>query len=143
MLFVLLNDVPHDYTSNIVGASLETGTAYASQAPWFIPHFWCGVCVVHLFSFVFYIFILCLVYSMLPVFLDCPFLITTLVFYNVYLKDKRKTYILPWLNFIFLTFQNIPATIPKTIRPASIPSNTTHQATSFLICSAGTTSVFA
>jgi hypothetical protein len=39
-------------------------------------------CVVFVVLFV---FVLCLVYPMLPVFLDCPFLIAPSVFSNVYL----------------------------------------------------------
>ena len=38
----------------------------------------------HIFCFVF----LCLVYPMLPVSLDCPFLIASSVFSNVYLPDN-------------------------------------------------------
>jgi len=47
-----------------------------------------GVRVAHLYSFlcfVLFVFILCLVYPMLPVSLDCPFLIAPSVFSNVYL----------------------------------------------------------
>ena len=42
---------------------------------WVHPNF-CGVCVDHLFSFLCYVlsvFVLCRVYPMLPVSLDCPF----------------------------------------------------------------------
>jgi hypothetical protein len=50
--------------------------------------FWC-------WGFVLFVFVLCLVCPMLPVSLDCSFLMTPLVFSNVYLKgfikqDKKK-----------------------------------------------------
>ena len=47
-----------------------------------------GIHVAHLFNFlsgVLFVFVLCLVYPMLPVSLDCSFLITPSVFSNVYL----------------------------------------------------------
>jgi hypothetical protein len=54
------------------------------------PRFF-GVCVAHLFTFlcwvmffVLFVFVLCLVYPILPVSLHCSFLITPLVFSNVY-----------------------------------------------------------
>jgi hypothetical protein len=40
--------------------------------------------VQHIFCFVF----LCLVYPMLPVSLDCPFLIAPSVFFNIYKNDN-------------------------------------------------------
>ena len=49
-----------------------------------------GVRVAHLFSFlccvffVLFVFVLCLVNPMLPVSLDCPFVIAPSVFFNVY-----------------------------------------------------------
>jgi hypothetical protein len=42
---------------------------------------WCGF-----YCFVLFVFVLCLVYPMLPVSLDCPFLIATSVFSNVYIQ---------------------------------------------------------
>ena len=47
-----------------------------------IPLVFVGVRVAHFFVFV---FVLCLVCPMFPVFLDCPFLIVPSVFSNVYL----------------------------------------------------------
>jgi hypothetical protein len=51
-----------------------------------------GVRVAHLFIFlccvfVLFVFVLCLVYSMLPLSLDCPLLISPTVFSNVYLHQ--------------------------------------------------------
>jgi hypothetical protein len=40
-----------------------------------------------LYCVFFFVFVLCLVYQMLPVSMDCPFLIS--VFSNVYLEFKR------------------------------------------------------
>jgi hypothetical protein len=39
----------------------------------------------HILCYVFVLFFLCLVYPLLPVSMDCPFLIVPLVFSNVYL----------------------------------------------------------
>jgi hypothetical protein len=50
--------------------------AYPLQAPGFTPGLWWGICGSHLFSFLCF-FVL---YLMLPVSLDCPFLIAPLVF---------------------------------------------------------------
>ena len=44
-----------------------------------------GVRVTNLFAVVLVVVVLCLVYPMLPVSLDCPFLITASDFSNVYL----------------------------------------------------------
>ena len=51
------------------------------------------VCVAHLFSFLCCCFVFCCVCSrlvcpMLPVSLNCPFLIASSVFYNVYIVDR-------------------------------------------------------
>ena len=53
---------------------------------------WCPTNIVFCFSFVF----LRLVYPMLPVFLDCPFLIDPSVLSNVYL--------LPWIIYRFIAY---------------------------------------
>jgi len=66
-----------------------------------------GVHVAHLFSFlccVLSVFVLCLVCPMLPVFLDCPFLIALSVFSNVYKHlpisiQKRQIHIFQVLLF--------------------------------------------
>ena len=53
-----------------------------------------GVRVAHLFSFSVFcllVFVLCLVCPMLPVSLDCPFLITPSVFSNVYLRYIQRS----------------------------------------------------
>jgi hypothetical protein len=60
-------------------------TAYPSPAQWFTHR---GLHVAHLISFlcflfVLFVFVLCLVYPMLPVSLDYPFLIVPSVFSNV------------------------------------------------------------
>ena len=43
------------------------------------------LCLLAYSVFVLFVFVLCLVYHMVPVSLDCPFLIAPLVFSNVYL----------------------------------------------------------
>jgi hypothetical protein len=45
--------------------------------------------VAHLFSFLCFVFSLCFVYPMLPVSLDCQFLIAPSVFCNAYLSEKE------------------------------------------------------
>jgi len=62
-----------------------------------------GVRVAHPFSFlccvfVLFVFVLCPVYPMLPVSLDCPFLIAPSVFSNVYLQTSS---IIPLLQVEF------------------------------------------
>jgi len=42
--------------------------------------------------FVLFVFVLCLVYLMLPVSLDCPFLIVTSVFSNVHFRNYTRWY---------------------------------------------------
>ena len=71
----------------------EAGTACHSLAPGFIPGFWWDR-VARLFSFpccvfcfVLFDFVLCLVFTMLPVSLDCSFLITPSVLSSVYLNN--------------------------------------------------------
>ena len=52
-----------------------------------------GVSVAHLFSFlccVLFVFILCLMCPMLPVSLDCPFLVAPSVFSNFYIQTRAK-----------------------------------------------------
>ena len=68
-----------------------------SRAPSFIPCFWWSLCYSSLlFSFLCCVFcficlyVLCLVYPILPVSLDCPFLICPSLFSNVYLSNKRN-----------------------------------------------------
>jgi hypothetical protein len=81
----------HGIAEILLDAALNTqffhqGTAWPSRAPGFTPVFG-GVHVAHLFNFlccVLFVFVLCLVYPLLPVSLDCPFLIVPSVFSNVY-----------------------------------------------------------
>jgi len=54
-------------------------------------------CVV-LFCFVLFVLVLCLVFPMLPVSLDCSFLIATLVFSNVYLNLCKNIIFKSMLN---------------------------------------------
>ena len=66
----------------MTGVLLEAGT---SSISW--------VRAAHIFSFfvvffALFVFVLCLVYLMLPVSLDCPFLIASSGFSNVYLQLK-------------------------------------------------------
>ena len=61
-------------------------TTYHSWVPRFTPVF-SVIHVAHLFSFLCYVlffFVMCLVYLMLPISLDCPFLVVPLVYCNVY-----------------------------------------------------------
>jgi len=57
--------------------------------------------------FVLFVFVLRLVYPMLPVFLDCPFLIAPSVFSNVNLsKQNSQTRLMPSMSeglFIYIT----------------------------------------
>ena len=103
-----------DCTSGMKGVLWETGTACHSRAPGVAPGFDGSVLLVVLvfyvvfcfdlfFVFVFlivlflflffflllFVFILCLTCLVLPVSLDCPFVITTSVFSNVYLVCKK------------------------------------------------------
>ena len=73
--FGLLHRVmSYDYMSNMAGVLLEAGIAYPLRAlTWDHPFF--------------SVFVLCLVCPMLPVSLDCPFLIAPSVFYNVYCQE--------------------------------------------------------
>ena len=70
-------------------------TPYPSRTSGFSPNFcWdpcCSLvlCSVLCFFFSFFVFVLCLVYPMLPVALDSPYLIASPVFSNVY-KGGRK-----------------------------------------------------
>jgi len=61
---------------------VETGTACPSREPGMYHRFSFECCVV--FIFVLLVFILCRVYLMLPVSLDCSFLIAPSVFCNVH-----------------------------------------------------------
>ena len=63
-------------------------------------------CVV---LFVLFVFVLCLVYPILPVSLDCPFLITPWVFSNAYLIREH----ILLLENVFL---NTAATVAKNSR---------------------------
>jgi hypothetical protein len=51
-------------------------------------------------EFLFFVFVLCLVYPMLPVSLDCPFLITPSVFSNVYFQLKTLEPVIPHSRLI-------------------------------------------
>ena len=67
--------------SNMAGVLWEVGTACASWASGFTSRFLVGsvlliVLVFCVVFFVLFVFILCLEYPMLPVSLDCPFLIS-------------------------------------------------------------------
>ena len=59
---------------------------------WVHPQMFGGVCVAHLFSFLLHFYFVCLhsVYPILPVSLDCPFLVTPSVFSNVYLTSSKQ-----------------------------------------------------
>jgi hypothetical protein len=65
-----------------------------------LPPGFCGVRVAHRFSFLCVVFLLCLylVYSMLPVPLDCPFMIVPSVASNVYLLGITRFATNPEVN---------------------------------------------
>jgi hypothetical protein len=44
--------------------------------------------IQHILCCVLFVFVLCFMYSMLPVSLDCPFLIALSVFSNIYLQRQ-------------------------------------------------------
>ena len=76
-----------DYMSNMAGVLQETRTAYPSRKLVFIPTSGGDLLVIFLVCFVLCcVFHQCLVCPMLPVSLDCPFLIATSVFSNAYLS---------------------------------------------------------
>lgn len=104
--------------SDMTGTVRETGTAYHLQAPGFTSGFFVwSVCVAHLFScrccfvvFLFFVFVMCLVYLILPVSPDYPFLIAPSVFSKLiqvnYIKSVLvclyefvdHNYVIPFLN---------------------------------------------
>ena len=65
--------------NNIAGVLLEAGAAFSSQVPVFTPGFGWGPCCssfsLPVLCFGLFVFVLCLAYPMLPVSLDCLFLI--------------------------------------------------------------------
>ena len=70
------------------------------------PYFWWGPCcssflVFYVVFFSLFVFVLCFVYPMLPLSLDCSFLIAPLVFSNVY-----------FLTECILPFSSIAKTFP-------------------------------
>ena len=71
----------HNILSNMVSVLKEARTACPLQAPGFTP---CSLSFL-VFSVVLFVFVLCLVYPMLPVSLDCPFLVVPSGFAIVYL----------------------------------------------------------
>jgi hypothetical protein len=79
-----------DFLILAAGALREAGTAWSWRAPGISPAFG-GTRVAHLSVFLYCVFclfvsVLCLVYTMLPVSLDCAFLIAPSVFSNAYLS---------------------------------------------------------
>ena len=91
----------------IWGVIQETGTDCFSRAPGFISCFQWGLCCSLVqfsgffwgFFLFWFVFVLCLVYPMLPVSLDCPFLIAPSIFSNVYLLVM--TNVLFWLFVLY------------------------------------------
>ena len=78
-----------DYMSNIAGVLQEAGTACPLRAPGFTPGFLVVVHLPRVFSFlccvfVLFVFVLFLVYPILPVSQDCPYLIASSIFSNLY-----------------------------------------------------------
>ena len=54
------------------------------------------ICVV-VYFYILFVFVLCFMCPMLPVFLDCPFLIAPSVFSNIYLNFLQN---IRWLEFL-------------------------------------------
>ena len=82
------------YVSNLAGSLLKVRNAYPSQASGFTSVFG-GVCVAHRFSFLscffLFFFVVCYVSLMLPVSLNCQFLIAPSGFTNVYWQKKKQS----------------------------------------------------
>ena len=74
--------------------SIKLYTTYTCFVVGSVLFFVLVFCVVLCF-FALLVFVLCLVCSKMPVPLDCPFLISTSVFYNVYCR-KQDFYFLPF-----------------------------------------------
>jgi hypothetical protein len=84
---------------------------YQSRAPGFTPDLWWGPCCSIFFVFcVLFLLVLCRPMScvvlclVLPVSLDCPFLITLSIFSNAYLVAFVLLFFCFLLNFFFLVF---------------------------------------
>ena len=93
-----------------MGVLSEAGTVYPSRAHGFTP-FFLGVCVAHLSVFyvlflVLLVFVLCLVYSMLPMSLDCPFLIVPSVFSITFICICTNLYFW-WPSNVIVFYMNI------------------------------------
>ena len=100
-LFTMLGDLtnvhnnynfPMNYLIVIFNPKLFVG-GFMSYLRYLCLFAYCGVQHILCCIFVLFYFVLCLVYPMLPVSLDCPFLIAPSVFSNVYLEtscDTRK-----------------------------------------------------
>ena len=76
------------YVSNVAGIVQEAGIPYPLRAPRFIPGFPCYIFLVFsvvLCFCILYVFVLHLLWAILAVSLNCPFLIVSLVFCNCYL----------------------------------------------------------
>ena len=90
--FLTWNGTCPEYMSKIDGYLIRSRNCLPFQNTWVYPCFFGGVCLVGSVYLVFFVFCvvlcyfaclqLCLVCSMLPVFLDCPFLITLSPFSN-------------------------------------------------------------
>ena len=84
------------------------------------PAFWWGTCFAHRFSFLCCVFVLpvlvlCLVYPMLPVSLDCPFLIAPSVFSNIVYPMLPVS-----LDFPFLIAPSVFSNIVYPMLPVSL-----------------------
>ena len=102
---LLRNYFQQYHMSNMTDVFQETGTGSL------LCFFWLGPCCssfqFSVLCFILFVFVLCLVYPMLPVSLNCPLLIVPSVFSNVYLWDMSlrliaKNNFLPYLLFLFL-----------------------------------------
>lgn len=71
-----------------------------------LPPVFGGVHIAHLFRFlccVFgFVFVLCLVYPMLPVYLDCPFWIFSVVFISPTFIQLTKYYHMSYISICFI-----------------------------------------
>ena len=87
----MLSSINIDYI-RVTGVIYYAGSADLFRAREFTPGFWwCPLFILFSFlccvvlCFILFVIVLCLMYPMLPVSLDCPFLIALSVFSNVYL----------------------------------------------------------
>ena len=97
----------YDCMSYMTDVLSEERTTYPSWVPGLTLGFWSVLLIVLVFC-VLFVFVLCLVCPVLPVFLDCQFLIAPSVFSNVYSCCQVLLIVHSWLPLRFsLTFTHV------------------------------------